>query len=163
MTSITRILRRVRRSDCTTDEGKASLVEMLRKEFNAMADHITTLQLTIERMNRRCVPLEERYVEAVNAEGTTNKLTVNPVSGRITLKLGRGCRGTAAFHLIALANKVKDLEFDPMTVRGRIQWHESDKFYSCNLISDSKKMSYRLTYYTETGYTCMEKVPALRG
>jgi len=88
---------------------------------------------------------ENRYIEIANVDSNTSKLTFNPNTGRITLKIGNNDRDNEeilknmAFDLLT-----SDHEFEPFTYRGKIKFFNDG--VNCVMETERKDFSYYISY-----------------
>jgi hypothetical protein len=79
-------------------------------------------------VNQVCCPKEDRHLDILLVESKRNKITINPCSGRITLKVDKETPDNLYLRMIELAMKFHDLDFEPVTLRGKIKYHEKYGF-----------------------------------
>jgi len=92
--------------------------------------------------NRTCVPIERRFIEIVYVDSFTAKITINPCSGRVTLKIPNIYKGGLLHEKCykSLLSMVVENEFYPVTYRGKIK-HISGCFY-IKMMSESKYFKF---------------------
>lgn len=96
-------------------------------------------------------PTIERYLEIVPAQGRKAKLTINPNTGRVTVKVPQTSTQQEADVLKALGEKALTYEL-PLnkTFRGVIHRIPNSSDYNCILQNDCKSISCYITYKAET-------------
>ena len=107
---------------------------------------LLVLNQLVESMNKKTVPISERFLEIEKAEGSTHRLTVAPQTGRMTLKISEGASNIIKKELIAFSNDYirNDESLAPVTYRGKVTFHNGK--YCCYLSSESKKFSKKYEY-----------------
>jgi hypothetical protein len=96
-------------------------------------------------VKRLCVPISQRYLCVVTDVTTTNKLTINPNTGRVTLKIAALTTDDNARELVRFAGEaMKEPNLPPVTIRGRIKWRIADGSPTCLLTSENKKFKILL-------------------
>lgn len=122
--------------------------ELAQQMLNALKQrdaHVARLIIHIETRDRECCDLDERYLEVIESQGSAHKLTVNPVDGRITLKVSKKASAAVTSELIEMAEQLKTMELPAMTLRGKITWHKH-LGYQCQLVSGSKRIKKSINY-----------------
>ena len=97
----------------------------------------------IEIGSKVCCPMGDRELTVERTEGTQHKLTINPVDGRVSLKITSRASEIVVAELMDLACQLETMELPPITLRGKITWHKG-KGYECQLVSGSKKFKIML-------------------
>lgn len=83
------------------------------------------------------LPVEHRYLEILSVPSQVTRLTVNPRTGRVTLKIPEGTPDEVREIYHNLANMVlNDHRLPPLTLRGVIEYLEEK--YEVQLLLDSK-------------------------
>lgn len=123
-------------------KGNTEKALILLDEFNEMFKQKTKMYLTImeEKNNRECCSVEDRFIEVVETASSSSKLTINPVTGRITLKISNKSSDTVKKELREfINNKVVGLKDLPnVALRGRIKWDKINLCYVWQGESESK-------------------------
>jgi hypothetical protein len=101
--------------------------------------------LTIK--SRVCVPLSMKNVEVLSTESDHSKLTINPCSGRITLKVSYLSSAQVTRELLDFVSSIIKSEFQPMTYRGSFKWNSILKLYYIDMQTENKK--FNLHFKTE--------------
>ena len=116
--------------------------------YSLLCDRVLNLQKIAERRGAVSIEKSKRFLEVLEAEGSTHRLTINPVTGRITLKLAK-CTPIVVLEITAFVKEIMMQDFEPICVRGSIRWSESLNGYRTTLQSESKK--YVCNFWTEDG------------
>jgi hypothetical protein len=124
------------------------LVQLLLQAVKQRDAHVCRLIVHIESLGRECCPLEDRVVSITQTENSTHKLTINPVDGRIDLKISSKASAMVVSELMSLALQLTNMELPPVTLRGKIKWNKWHG-YECQLVSGSKKFKKTITYKGE--------------
>ncbi len=111
--------------------------ELLNESLKEMFDQFIIYQGLIEVKGKNACPIIQRYLEILIVESSSSKLTINPVDGRCTLKISDKASLNVRTHCIKLAEELMEVELPPITLRGKIDYH--NKGFQCNLLSESKK------------------------
>jgi hypothetical protein len=78
--------------------------------------------------SRHMKPLNERYLEHSRSPCSKSRITINPCSGRVSLKVAEGASDADYENYLILTEKVLKCEdFLPFTYRGRITYGEGTK------------------------------------
>lgn len=93
----------------------------------------------IEAKDRKCVPVEERFLQVVTVDSNKNKFTINPVDGRCTLKFSNKTTEMSKQKILSFVDSFWKDEFPPVTLRGEICYVNG--IYVLRLQSESKKFS----------------------
>ena len=138
----------IKRQINRTFEGKHTqdeLIEYLRVEIEKRDVRIESQAIALEICNRKCLPKEERYLEILNVDSSTSKLTVNPCDGRVSLKISNKSSGKVVTELLDFANMIMKYEkFEPITFRGKFYF--KDNAYRICMECLSKRFSHYFTY-----------------
>lgn len=77
--------------------------------------------------DQSCIEIEDRFLEIKYVDSKTSKLTVNPCTGRVTLKISKDASDER--YLKEIANIAMTTEFSPFTHRGIIKLNKFDNIY----------------------------------
>jgi hypothetical protein len=109
-----------------------SVIKQLKDKINLQATTIDKLNydLFINR-SYNDIGVVKRFVEIINIDTTRPKITINPCTGRITVKLSNNLSQDIIDKYLQLAEKIKGcVEFLPLTYRGKIEYNmEKDDIY----------------------------------
>jgi hypothetical protein len=143
--------KRIKRQISRTIEGKHSaeyLTDLILKEIEVRDEKIEELSRRIEIMNRKVLPIDARYLEMLIVDSDNSKITINPCTSRVTLKISHKSSYKVREDLYELVEMIrKDDTLPPVTLRGKVIWR--DKFYEVTLMSESKKFSFNYKYQPE--------------
>lgn len=83
----------------------------------------------------------KRYLEILTVKSSSSKITFNPVTGRITLKVSDKSSDTVRKKFIQVAEIIKesDYSFAPYTYRGTIRYVIKSYIYRVTMSTGSKK------------------------
>ena len=84
----------------------------------------------------------ERFLEILKVDSSHSKLTVNPNTGRVTLKSSVKASDVVFKNHVRLATKLLTEELPLVTFRGKIGFYNG--IYECLLQSESKKFSHQI-------------------
>ena len=124
-------------------EGSEGVVEMLESCRDTVLENRKTLLQLLEQKNK--TRTENDFLEIIEAEGGTHRYTINPCTGRHTLKIAKKATRVVQDELISLVSgqlNRKDLPL--VTLRGKITWEHWKESYDCVLYSESKKFKLRI-------------------
>lgn len=113
--------------------------------YEALAEMHTqfmTYHRLIEIGNRTTCALVDRYLEILDVDSSSSKLTINPVDGRCTLKVSQKVTEEVKLQYIKLARLLMSNELPPITLRGKIKYHNSG--YECSLSSGGGKNTHKV-------------------
>jgi hypothetical protein len=127
------------------------IVQLLLQAVKQRDAHVCRLIVHIESYGKECCSFDERSVSITQTENSTHKITINPVDGRIDLKISSKASQMVVSELQSLTNQLLDMELPPVTLRGKIKWNKWEG-YNCQLVSGSKKFKKTITYKGETKY-----------
>ncbi len=130
MSSTNDIIRDLRKSFKTQNQSQFdnAVLNILEKVDN--------FQKMMEIGKRVGIEHNKRYLEIVDVDSSTSKLTINPCDGRVTLKVSNKCSINVKRNMIALAQKLMSENIPPVTMRGRIVFKNNG--YETCLLSESK-------------------------
>jgi len=91
--------------------------------------------------NKDAFIAKERHLGVVRVDSNNSKITINPCTGRVTLKVSYLCPSKVVDKMTELTNKImKDFLLSPVTHRGRISFKNS-KYYVV-MMSESQRFKY---------------------
>lgn len=93
----------------------------------------------IEFKNKSKCEVSERFIEIVDAESSNSRITVNSVSGRITLKVSDKASEVVKEELTDFAKFLLDQDFPPVTLRGKVTFNQSSQCYEWYGVSENKR------------------------
>jgi len=135
------IRRKIRRGD---KETSIDLLSSLQEDVEAKI--IRYLEI-IESHNKVAGDVKHRYIEYQRAEGKTHRLTVNSVTGRVTLKIADQASETVRADLEIFAEYARSyLHYPLFTMRGKIAWSNHHQCYLCTLYSQGKHKKVTLAH-----------------
>lgn len=117
------------------------LKEKLIKELAQRDSEISKLKEKVKMANRKCVGASERKLNIELVNSATSKLTINPCSGRCSLKIATGCSLFIKNKLTELAEEIMEYTFDPFTVRGKFKHDKEKMVIKISLKYESKRMA----------------------
>lgn len=121
--------------------------EALTEALMLMQNQFISYQAAIEVRNKKALPLDQRNIEVLDVESSTSKLTVNPCTGRVTLKVSSKCSPKVKSDLTSLTMFVSQQELPAVTMRGRIEF--KDGLYQVKMLSESGKFEQLFKYKGE--------------
>ena len=80
----------------------------------------------------------KRFLEVLNKTGPSSKLTVNPKTGRVTVKISESHVGADRDKILAITDQVMKMELETGTLRGKFWFHPNGSVNLC-LQENSKK------------------------
>lgn len=92
-------------------------------------------------MTRLIVPIEERRIEIEETSTSRGKITINPCSGRVAMKVSNKLSDEAITKTMALTQIVLKHDFEPLTYRGKVWYNKGRKAWSVTLQTESKEHS----------------------
>ena len=96
----------------------------------------------LEVLNKKCCSVGKRYFEHIVVNSSSSKITINPCTGRVTLKSSNKCSDQVKLDYVSLCNKIMiDDTIEPMTMRGKIKYKD-DKYF-IDMASSSKRFKKR--------------------
>ena len=99
---------------------------------------------------KHCCPIQDRKLEIVDAEGSTHKFTINPVDGRMTLKIPKKSSDMVREDLRMFAYHIASFTtFKPATMRGRMSFNKTTRKYRCTLYNGSKTFKESFSWSEE--------------
>lgn len=93
---------------------------------------------------RKMVLPTERFVEEILVDSSGSKLTINPCSGRVSIKISKKCSPEVRDKLIKLSSNV--LLFDkflPFTYRGKFSYNKTNKQYEVHLYTSDNRSDFK--------------------
>lgn len=111
-------------------------IEVLKKRIKNQTEEIGKLL-----SKRNMCDIDKRYLEVKIVDSSSSKLTINPCSGRVTLKVSNRSSVKVKNDMKKLAEFVMRDKFVSFTHRGRIKYHIDDDKYSVKLFSENGKYS----------------------
>lgn len=86
------------------------------------------------------LPVEMRKLTVVETDTSKTKITINPVDGRVEVKLSLHSTPELNSYAVMLAEEVmRDSTLPPTTMRGKITFHGG--FYHAQMQTESKSFS----------------------
>lgn len=85
------------------------------------------------------VGLEDRFLEVKHTDSKMSKLTVNPCTGRVTLKISKDASDSECY-LKEIANIAMTTEFLPFTHRGIIELNRDNTYQVAMFIGKRMKI-----------------------
>lgn len=138
-----KIRQKIRRGD---EVMAIELLTFLQKDIE---DKFLTLHKTIEVKGKKVLPKDQWQLEIKNAEGSTHRLTINPTTGRVTLKVAQKASEAVREDLKEFVKEFIEQalgDIAPVTVRGKISFDRKGSQYTSTLYSESKKFRYSFKY-----------------
>jgi uncharacterized Fe-S cluster-containing protein len=115
--------------------------DILANTLLILKDQLESYQRALEIRNKKCCSLEERYLEILDVDSGTSKITINAVTGRFTLKVGNKSSENVKQQFIKLITEImSEEELPAVTLRGKVEFYSGG--YQTSLISESKKFKY---------------------
>lgn len=100
--------------------GDQPLIDYVLSVADKYEENRAELLLMIESHTKTALPTSQRKMEVVKVDSSTSKLTINPVTGRVIVKLSTRASDAVHNQLISFAFVVaNDDTLPPLTVRGR--------------------------------------------
>ena len=115
------------------------IIEYIENIVKERDEKILQLTRAIEIGNKKSLPVEERYLEIKTVDSSSSKMTINPCTGRVTLKFSDKASDTVKQELIEFTAKIIEKKFEPATMRGKFRFSEGK--YKIVLQSNSRKFS----------------------
>jgi hypothetical protein len=107
---------------------------------------ISEMQSEIEIKNKIPIEKDKRFIEVFDVDSNVSKITINPVTGRITLKISDRIKSERIrSDYLKLAEKVKLANFPAATHRGRIKYLKESNSYSVYLENLSQTHNKTIT------------------
>lgn len=116
-------------------------VTVLKKIVSALKDEIKEKNIKIEASKRVCCPINERKLEVMGTTGSYSKLTINPCSGRVSLKISNKASSDIVEKLMAFARIVMIEEFPPFTCRGKFEYIKDNDSFRLKMYTEAKKLA----------------------
>lgn len=90
-----------------------------------------------ELADKHSIPVEERYLEILDSGNSSNKLTINPATGRVTLKFSSKASRTVKEELTEFTKEIMKKEFPRQnTFRGKFYFKNG--YYHIQMCCGSK-------------------------
>lgn len=95
---------------------------------------------------RQIIAPNEFFIEKTLIDSKYSKMTVNPCTGRITLKISKSVNDPLiGLDLLQLAGMVSNQDWEPATFRGKIKYNERNSSYTWEGGSGNKKFNKKIT------------------
>lgn len=119
-------------------------IELLNELQSDFEQKIINLHKTIETKGKENCNIVDRYLEVVEAQGSTSRLTINTQTGRFTLKIPSKSSDAVRKELIEFVDNIKnnDYTLPPRTLRGKIYFNRNENCYMWQGVSESKKFKH---------------------
>ena len=116
------------------------VIDYISHHISIRDEKIYQLVLAFERGKKVCCPKDKFYIEEQVTDSAVSKLTINPVSGRVTIKYSRGTSDLVRNELKEFVkNKIMVDEFEPITLRG--SFHFKNGHYYITLQNNGKQIN----------------------
>lgn len=102
-------------------------------------DDLDTYIDLIEFKNKPQCDISERFIEVLNTESSNSRITVNSVSGRITLKVSNKASEIVKKEMTEFAKSLLEQDFPPVTLRGKVTFNQSSQCYEWYGVSENKR------------------------
>ncbi|MFA7287463.1 MAG: hypothetical protein WC055_01140 [Melioribacteraceae bacterium] len=116
-------------------------LEYVEKQVRLRDEKIESQAKYIEVQNRIVLLVSERFLEILYVDSASSKITINPATGRVTLKISDRIKSDKVikdYHKLTDMVMVDDT-LPAITMRGKIKYDEN-KYRIC-LSSESKKFT----------------------
>ena len=121
-------------------EGGEPFAEMISDCYEMLMENRDTLLTKIDQQTK--VRADEDFIEVLEAEGSTHRYTINPMTGRHTLKLAKGVSDQVKKDLIDIVELNMDTNIPLTVLRGKISWVNG--WYKSTLSSENKRSGFEV-------------------
>lgn len=122
-------------------DGGDIYADLLDECYADFLENRDSLIRKIEQQNK--IRADQDFLEVIDAEGGTHRYTVNPCTGRHTLKIAKKSSNKVMNDLVEIVkSQLNNKELPLTTLRGKISWDKQKCKYSCILYSESKKFKH---------------------
>ena len=127
-------------------EELINFIEIRDNTIKNMKLNTSELKQEIESLKHRLIiservlcKIEDRWLDIVHVQSSTSKITINPCSGRVSLKISHKATEAVIEKYKELVYKVISYEnFKPFTYRGKIRYFKLTDSLSVKLMKDNK-------------------------
>lgn len=119
-----------------TDE----IIDYVKTQIKIKDNIIEDKKKLLEILNKKCCSIKNRYIDIESHDRSATRITINPCTGRITLKISIRSSPKVKADCLKICHIIRaDTTLEPMTLRGKVHF-KNNKYYIC-MQSDSKRFT----------------------
>lgn len=115
-----------------------NIIDFISSQILIRDERIESQSKALEIANREPIEVSKRVLEVLCVKSSRSKITINPCTGRVTLKISHNAGPKAVSDMKNIAEIIKnDDSLPPVTMRGKISFINNK--YIVNIMSESKR------------------------
>jgi hypothetical protein len=133
------------------DGLKPDDIHFLMNTYSQLLDENVSLKNQLMVALRIVQPKEKRNIDIVTVDSSTSKITINPCTGRITVKVSNKSSNQVVSEIMLLVQQIYEYEFfQPYTYRGKIKFHKDTNKYTVMLLNERVPPRHGIEFFVIT-------------